>query len=184
MLRISRIVFPLASALLLAGCAGAPKQVNPQFGLQTLALVGALKFEHGTNSIITDVLIRFEDPGRFELIATKGPNMTFCHILADKEDWRIEFPMEKRTLTGHGTPGNEQLALWVETHRMVVMAVKKAQFQEDFTETVRGEYKSGRWFTIEFSEFRRLVGQIFATRMKLTCRGCQSSIEIALRDVR
>lgn len=128
--------------------------------------------------------MRHDEPGKFEMIVTKGPTITFCHLLADGERWHIDFPAENRSLSGQGTPGNEELALWIETHRMVAMAIKRAQNQQDFTETLRGEYKSGRLFHIEMSEFRKLLDQSFPTRMRLTCHGCKSSIEIVVHQLK
>lgn len=185
MLRNFQLVIVATFVCLFAGCqGGASKKVEPKFGIQTLTMIGALKFEHGTNVTITDVFMRMEEPGKFELVASKGPNDVFCHFLADKENWQIEFPAEKRTHTGHGPPSDEQLAVWVETQRMVVTAIKRAQVVDELSEVVRGAYDNGRHYTMELSEFRNVMENIFATRMKLTCRGCQTSIEIKLRDLK
>jgi len=170
--------------VLMAGCQSTPQKVEPKFGLETLIIHGAVKFDHGTNSIIAEVAIRYQDPGQFEMVVTKAPGVTFCHVVADKDDWQIEFPIQGHKMTGNKTPGNEDLALWIESRRMIIMAVKKAQSANNFTETIHGEYESGYKFRIELSEFRKVVGQVFATRMRLTCEGCQSSIEIAVHDLK
>ncbi len=128
--------------------------------------------------------MRYEEPERFEMLVTKGPTLTLCHLVADRDRWQIEFPVPKRTISGSGTPGNEELALWVESRKMVAEAIRRAQSTDPFTETTRGTYKSGRQFEIELSQFRQIVGQIIATRMRLTCQGCASSLEIALHDLR
>lgn len=173
----------LALAFAFAGCASTPKDVSPKFGLQTMVLLGSLKFDHGTNSIVGDVAIRYERPARFEMVVTKGPTITFCHLVADGNDWKIEFPPQNMTLSGSQTPGNEDLALWVESRTIVAEAIQRAQFADPFTETMNGEFKSGHVFHMELSEFRRVVGQILATRLKLTCQGCKSSLEIVVHEL-
>jgi hypothetical protein len=72
----------------------------------------------------------------------------------------------------------------VESRKMVTEAIHKAQFGDPNTQTMSGEYKSGRTFRMEFSEFRQVVGMVLATRMRLTCGGCKSSLEIAVREMK
>lgn len=168
---------------LLAGCQGGGKKVDPQFGLRTLTMVGMIQFERGGAVERGDVFIRREEPGKFELVAKKS-DQPWARLLADQEDWQIEFAGKSTPQRGHGTPGDEELALWVETHRMVVMAIKKAQFTEDFTQTMRGDYESGgRHWVIDLGDFRHVVGQVFATKMRLTCKGCKSALQIEIRQL-
>lgn len=149
-----------------------------------MTLLGTVRFDHGTNSIAGDLAMRYERPQRFELVVTQGTTNQFCHLVADKADWKLDFPGQKRSFSGTETPGDEQLALWVESRTIVAEAVQRAQFADEFTETMRGEYKSGHVFLMELSEFRKVVGQVLATHMKLTCRGCKSSLEIVVREVK
>lgn len=170
-------------ACLLGGCQGGGKKVDPQFGLRTLTMVGTIQFERGGAIERGDVIIRREEPGKFELVA-KQSDQPWVRLLADQEDWQIEFAGKPSPRRGHGTPGDEELALWVETHRMVVMAIKKAQFTEDFTETMRGEYESGgRHWVIDLGDFRRVVGQVFATKMRLACKSCKFALQIEIRQL-
>jgi hypothetical protein len=178
------LLLTVTLALGFAGCQSTPTEVNPKFGLATMTLLGTVKFDQGTNSIVGDAAIRFERPDRYEMVVTKGPTLTFCHVVSDGKNWKVEFPMQKRSLSGSETPGNEELALWIESRRAVSEAIERAQFADPFTETMHGEYKSGHLFKMELSEFRRVVGQILATRLRLTCQGCKSSLEIVIREVK
>ncbi len=181
--KIPSLLF-LSSALLVAGCQSTPQKVEPRFGLETMTLVGSLKFDHGSDSVVGDVVIRYQEPQQFEMLVTKGPTITICHVLADKDNWHIEFPLQHHALSGQGTPGAEELALWVESRKLVAEAIKRAQFADPFTETMRGSYQSGRTFQMELGDFRKIVGEVMATRMTLSCRGCKSSLEIVVHDLR
>ena len=164
----------------LAGCQSGGKKIDPQFGLQTLTMVGTIQFEREGVVEKGEVQIRREEPGKFELIAKRGEE-PWVRLLADMEDWQLEFAGRGEPHRGRGTSGDEELAVWVESHRMVVMAIKKAQFTQDFTQTMRGEYENGgRHWLIDLSDFRHVVGQIFATNMKLTCKNCKSSLHIQI----
>lgn len=169
--------------LTLVGCQ-TPAPVNPRFGLQTLEMQGTVTWQQGPGSRVGEFVLRFESPGKFELHATADGGEPWCHLLADGDLWDIELPQRNLRRRGTGTPADEEMALWLETRRMVAMAIKKAMFIEDFTEVVRGEYRSRRLYSMELSEFGRVVGQMMATKMKLSCRGCRSSIQMEVARLR